>query len=511
LIDGVMRRAAVAVCMAVLPTTMPAHAAAAPTAPAASPAVASLMPPAGVMAALRQAGLPASSLGFYAREVASPRPLAALNEEQPFVLASTTKVVTSLAALDLLGPNFRWRTYAYAQGPLIDGRLAGDLLIVGGGDARLGTDDLRQWFVQMRERGLREIAGNIVLDRFAFQLSRTDHANTPLPGLDRPHHIWPDAFSLDEGIARVAVLPARGAAAMLTLSPPLAGVTLVNQVRMADGARGGCNAHARVGSEAGAAGDSGRGAALQVLVSGTWSRGCGERHIEFVPLSHGEFTTRAVAGLWAQAGGVLRGGVVDRAADGGSAVLQRDAAGDLVLPWAIHQSDKLPQVVHDINKTSNNLGARNLLLSLSQGFPLKAATLAGAQSRVHRWLLGQGLGEDDIRIDNGSGLSRTERGKPRAMVQLLCNAWLGRNAQPFVDSLPIAGVDGTLAHRMRHGLATGHAYLKTGTLLDARALAGYVRARSGKVYAVAAMVNHPGAARATPALDALIEWLARYG
>lgn len=493
-----------AACLAgVLFTMGPVARAAAPGPAAAALAVPDQ--PSSVLAALRHAGLPASSLGFYVRQVDSTNPMTALNEEHSFVLASTTKVVTSLAALDLLGPNFRWRTYAYAQGDVVNGRLAGDLLIVGGGDARLSTDELREWFGTIRARGLREIGGSIVLDRFAFELTDADHANTPLPGQNRPHHTWPDALSLDEGVLRIAVAPGRGDRASLSVTPPLADVALVNGVRMGGGGRAGCVARAHMAED-----PSGQGS-LQMLVSGVWSRACGERHIEFVPLSHREFTRRAVAGLWAQAGGVLRGGVVDKPASTGAATLQRDAAGDLVLPLSIHQSDKLPQVVHDINKTSNNLGARNLLLSLSQGFPLKAATLAGAQLRVHRWLQGQGLDEGDIQIDNGSGLSRTERGKPRAMVQLLCNAWAGRNAQSFVDSLPIAGIDGTLAHRMRHGLATGHAWLKTGTLLDARALAGYVKARSGKVYAVAAMVNHPAAARATPALDALIEWLAQHG
>jgi D-alanyl-D-alanine carboxypeptidase/D-alanyl-D-alanine-endopeptidase (penicillin-binding protein 4) len=80
-----------------------------------------------------------------------------------------------------------------------------------------------------------------------------------------------------------------------------------------------------------------------------------------------------------------------------------------------------------------------------------------------------------------------------------------------MESLPIAGVDGTLANRFQTGAASGHAFLKTGTLSDARALAGYVKARSGKLYAVAIMVNHPEAGRAMPALDALIEWLAREG
>jgi len=137
--------------------------------------------------------------------------------------------------------------------------------------------------------------------------------------------------------------------------------------------------------------------------------------------------------------------------------------------------------------------------------------LSTAQARMKTWLRTQGLADGDIRVDEGSGQSRAERGKPRAMVQLLVNAWRGAASQAFVDSLPIAGVDGTLRNRMRSGPASGQAFLKTGTLSDTRALAGYVRAKSGRVYAVAAIVTHPNAAKGTPALDALIEWVAREG
>jgi len=453
------------------------------------------------MAALRVAGLPASSLGFYARPVDSAQPLAAFNEEQVFVLASTSKVVTSLAALDLLGQDFHWRTHAYARGALVDGRLAGDLLIVGGGDARLSSEELLHWFAQMRERGLRQIDGNIVLDRFAFRITDADHLHTPEPGQHRPHHVWPDALPLDEGVLRISLAPTRGDRAELTLTPALQGLTLNNEVRMRAGGR--CAAWASMAEVQGQP---------RLLVRGSWSRACGRRQIQVVPMSHGEFTTRAVAGLWRQAGGLLHGNVVDRPSTStGSSGIQRDARGALEQPWSVHRSDSLPRLVHDINKNSNNLGSRNLWLSLSPGFPLQAATLAGAQARVLRWLQAQGLADGDIQVDSGSGLSRTERGKPRAMVQLLCNAWGARLAEAFVASLPIAGVDGTLAHRMTRGAATGQAFLKTGSLLDARALAGYVKARSGNVYAVAAMVNHPRAVRATRALDALIEWIVRNG
>jgi D-alanyl-D-alanine carboxypeptidase/D-alanyl-D-alanine-endopeptidase (penicillin-binding protein 4) len=128
---------------------------------------------------------------------------------------------------------------------------------------------------------------------------------------------------------------------------------------------------------------------------------------------------------------------------------------------------------------------------------------------MREWLASQGIAPGDVEIENGSGLSRAERAKPRAFVDLLAKAWTAEQSSSLVESLPVAGVDGTLEHRMKRGPAMGQAHLKTGTLLDTRALAGYVHGRSGKVYAVAALVNHPDAARATPALDAFIEWLAK--
>jgi serine-type D-Ala-D-Ala carboxypeptidase/endopeptidase (penicillin-binding protein 4) len=173
-------------------------------------------------------------------------------------------------------------------------------------------------------------------------------------------------------------------------------------------------------------------------------------------------------------------------------------------------STSLPERLREMNKASLNSAAQQLLLSLAEregrGTPLERARL-----RMKGWLHDQGLADDDIAIDLGSGQSRNERGRPRALVQLLLNAWQAEGAHYLIESLPVAGVDGTLAHRMQRGPARGQAYLKTGTLRDTRALAGYVTALSGRTYAVAALVNDPQAARATPALDALIEWIVRNG
>ncbi len=445
---------------------------------------------------LRASGLPLASFGAFVRPVDSEAPLVAVNAEASYAMASTTKVVTSLAALDLLGVNFRWRTFAFLQGALVQGTLLGDLVVVGGGDARLTSAELREWFAQLRAQGLQRIAGNIVLDRYAFDLNEGDFANTPPPSTGMAYHVRPDAFAIDEGLLRVGIDSARGPRAAVDLSPPLAGVRIVNKVAM----RGGCSASARLV-------DDTKGS--RVDVQGSWSTGCGRRELVLVPEAPAQFTTRALAGLWAETGGSLSGTVVERARQVGATLIPTGADGRQQLPWAVHLSQPLPVGLHGRNKCRDNVTARQVMLALSRGFPMKAATMLDAQARMHEWLAQQGLAVGDVEVENGSGLSRGERAKPRALAHLLANAWHAPRLREFLLSLPVAGMDGTLQHRMQGTAAEGHAFLKTGTLLDTRALAGYVQAASGKMYAVALMVNHPEAARATPALDRFIEWIAK--
>jgi len=465
---------------------------------AAKPAVASVLPPA-LPALLAASGLPPDSFGLLIHPLSRPaRPLISLNADQPFQLASTTKLVTTLAALDLLGPDYRWRTRAYLDGMLRGGRLLGDLVIAGGGDVSLSSDDLRAWFAELRERGLNEVWGDIVLDRFAFDLTEGDHANTPPPAPNRPGYARPDALMLDEGVLRVALHSGPKRSTQVRLAPGQSDLAVVNRLT----AGSSCTATARLEEVK---------LSPRLVVRGAWNPRCGDREIAQLALSHAELTQGAVAELWRDAGGGrIRGRVRSRSGAEADAAL-RGLDGDPLLPWATHASPPLSSLIREINKSSDNLAARCLFLSLASEFPQRPATLPAARERVAAWLRGQGLKDDDIDLDNGSGLSPTEKGTPRALVRLLLDAWQKPYAQTFVDSLPIAGVDGTLGRRMADGPAAGHAHLKTGTTSEARALAGYVTARGGRTYAVATLVNHPDAASATPVLDGVIEWVAANG
>jgi serine-type D-Ala-D-Ala carboxypeptidase/endopeptidase (penicillin-binding protein 4) len=179
-----------------------------------------------------------------------------------------------------------------------------------------------------------------------------------------------------------------------------------------------------------------------------------------------------------------------------------------VAPAFVLRSPPLAEVVREINKTSNNLMAQQLFLTLAlQARPGEAATPDTARETLLRWLAERtGALGDEVIIDNGSGLSRLSRISAQRLAQVLLLAWDGPLMSELMSSLPISGVDGTLR---RARMSTGRAHLKTGSLRDVAALGGYVLSNSGRRYVFVALVNHEQAVGARPALDALLQWTLR--
>ena len=172
------------------------------------------------------------------------------------------------------------------------------------------------------------------------------------------------------------------------------------------------------------------------------------------------------------------------------------------------------EVLRMMNKQSDNPSTRLLYLTLGlAGMADDPATPTAelAARAVKAWFTEHRIPATGLVIDNGSGLSRSERLTPRQLVQMLQAAQAGRWGPELMMSLPLAGVDGTLRNRLKTGPAAGRARLKSGTLKNAVALAGYVPDEDGRWWAVAAMVNHNQAVAARPALDALIDWVAGGG
>jgi len=396
--------------------------------------------------------------------------------------ASVMKLVTTYAALDLLGPAYSWSTPVYLEGAVREGTLYGNLYIKGQGDPKLVLE--RLWLLLRRVQGLgiKTIAGDIVLDRSAWEVPDADPASFDGEPL-RPYNAAPDALLINYKSVVMTFTPDRTAnTAQVQFDPPLFGVQM----------------QATVPLSAADCGDY-RGAlkadfsdASRIRFLGTYAASCGEKVWPLAYADPKSYGVRAVQGLWLDMGGKLTGSV--RYGQVPAAV----AAGR---PAFEVSSASLPEVIRDINKYSNNVMAQQVFLSLGSG------NFESSRTAVQRWWKERIGNEEAPVLDNGSGLSRQERISAQALGKLLQTAYRSPVMPELMASLPISGVDGTL-RRVKSRVA-GSAHLKTGSLNNVVAIAGFVHTASGKRQVLVAIVNHPNANAARPALEALVEWAAR--
>ncbi|HEX2011471.1 MAG TPA: D-alanyl-D-alanine carboxypeptidase/D-alanyl-D-alanine-endopeptidase, partial [Roseateles sp.] len=175
------------------------------------------------------------------------------------------------------------------------------------------------------------------------------------------------------------------------------------------------------------------------------------------------------------------------------------------------QGRPLAEAMRGMMKSSDNPLTRIVYLRLGAAAAAPGEdTRAAAERVVRAWFAEQGIADMGLVLDNGSGLSRSERITAAQMAGVLLASQKGKHGPELLVTLPVAGVDGTLSRRLKDSPATGRARLKTGTLSTAVALAGYVPDAGGRTWVVSAMLNDPkAAAQGRPVLDALIDWLAR--
>jgi D-alanyl-D-alanine carboxypeptidase/D-alanyl-D-alanine-endopeptidase (penicillin-binding protein 4) len=524
-------------------------------------------------------------------------PIISLNAKQAMNPASTMKLLTTFAALETLGPAYRWKTEAYLNGKLENGVLQGDLVFKGYGDPKLTVEQFWMWLRELRQRGLREIRGDIVLDHSFFETVRNDPAefdNDPT----RAYNVGTSALLINFNALHLHLIPDANATIAL-LEPDLAGYTLLN--RITTSANLDCN-----GEDAYKARLDGHSIVLEGSIPAT----CGEADDYFSLLPQDEYFFAVFSALWQELGGTLQGKLRV-----GTAPADR-------VPFAKYISPPLSEVIRDINKFSNNTMARQLFLTLGAaeiardatnasrsaggllstdskdsrddfsraqalsetslpagqeggdtagaelsvplpapvGVPLPApaestpkvgnllsskldaelappvgaplltpvkgtppdtrplgglgagidppaANITLSTAAMQQWLKTQQLQFPELVLENGAGLSRKERISALHLAELLQHAARSRYAAELKSSLPILGMDGTVKKRFRDSEIAGYAHLKTGSLEGVKSIAGYVQAHSGKQWIVVFIVNHPNAALAQPAQDALIKWL----
>jgi D-alanyl-D-alanine carboxypeptidase/D-alanyl-D-alanine-endopeptidase (penicillin-binding protein 4) len=399
--------------------------------------------------------------------------------------ASIMKLVTTYAALDLLGPAFTWTTPVYVDGPVRNGLLEGNLYIKGQGDPKLVLE--RLWLLLRRVQGLgiQGINGDIVLDRSAFEVADADPSAFDGEGL-RPYNAAPDALLINFKSVVMTFVPNRAMqTAQVSFEPALSGVKTQATVPLSAGECGDWRS-----TLAAEFADPAR-----IGFAGSYPVACGEKVWPVAYADPRSYAARAVGGMWTEMGGRING------------VVREGRVPAELRPAFEMPSPPLAEVIRDINKYSNNVMAQQLFLTLGLQ-QAKRGSLDGARATLRQWWNNRiGTGEGQPVFDNGSGLSREERISAAALAKMLQVAWGSPVMPEMVSSLPASGVDGTLRKRgLRSG---GAAHLKTGTLRDAAGVAGFVHAASGRRYVVIAIANHANAVAARPAFDALVDWAAQ--
>ena len=390
----------------------------------------------------------ADEVAVYVRDLATGEVIASHRADAAVNPASTMKLVTTFAALRALGDDYRWLTEWKSEGSIKDGALDGDIYWVGSGNPVFDQNDLLDMQNQLRVQGITRINGQLVLDRSVWSSSGSADgfdddaaeafATAPDPQMLAYKVVWakPERNVLGD--------------AVVSLNPPLPNIPQQTQISVYADAGGECKS-------------------LKPYLSATYRGGtlsfkgrvperCLGQELFVNMLDPVTFAGKSFVNHWRVAGG----GIGEGWRTGNTPARATTVAAN--------QSKPLAEVLADMNKNSNNVIARSLLLTLGERAG-QAHTVQNGQAEIRRQLVQAGIDTETLVLENGAGLSRRERVTARMLGEMLAKAYAAPFQTAFIDSLPVAGYDGTLKSRFKQ--VGSPLRLKTGTLKNVRALAGY--------------------------------------
>ncbi|SFF62078.1 D-alanyl-D-alanine carboxypeptidase / D-alanyl-D-alanine-endopeptidase (penicillin-binding protein 4) [Duganella sp. CF458] len=469
-------------------------------------------------------GIPQDAIG--AVVLRGDQVLVAHEAARTFTAASTMKLFTTLVGLEVLGPQFRGRTELRTSGEVAGGVLHGDLVLRGGADGDFTADAFTHMLEKLRTKGIRQIDGNLVLDRQLWQPARADAGAAPFDESPEAYYnLIPDALLLNMNLQTLDI-SSDAKSIKASVLPELDKVRVRSELALVDRdcARweDGWKIPEYVRD----------GAYLTVVLKGTFPRNCSKTNVINV-LDRTDYAERLFRATWERLGGQFNGQASEASAEQSRAF--NSGASTLL---AEHVSRSLPEMVRDTNKLSDNGLARTIFLSLgslqadpvqgsrplpdaapmeipggAEAAPAPMTTNARAEMVIRNWLRAHGIDDTGMVFENGSGLSRIERFSPEQMAGLLKAAQKSLWAPEFLTSLPIAAIDGTMRRRLKDSPAAMQARIKTGSLKNVVAIAGYVPDASGQQCVVVVMVNHDraGNGNGRALADGLIDWVARSG
>ena len=441
--------------------------------------------PASVEQALRANKISSQSLSLMAIPLSGQSGALQFNADVSVNPASTMKLITTYAALELLGPTYQWRTEFYTDGPLKDGVLQGNLYLKGGGDPKLNMEKLWLLLRDLRLNGVRQVQGDLILDRSYFNAPELPAFNDDGGDANKPFLVVPDSLLVNLKAQRI-VTRAESGRVQIALDPPIATIQVDNQVKLLPASK--CPSWPDVRYNAVKQADG-----TTLVVTGQLAEGCSAQ-IYLSLLDHPAYAAGAVRGIWQELGGQILGGDREGHVPDNARLLVRAYSPDVV------------EVIRDVNKFSNNTMARQLFLSIGAKYRIPADANDGmaAQRVIRDWLARKGITAPKLVMENGSGLSRAERISAREMAAILQAAWRSPYAAEFRSSLPLVAMDGTMRRRLNNTPLVGQAHIKTGTLNNVRAIAGYSRDSNSRDWVVVAILNDPRPWGASSILDQML-------
>ncbi len=444
--------------------------------------------PLRVQGALDTRNVPHDTLSIFVADVETGESVLEWRGDEARNPASTIKLLTTLVALDVLGPAYRWRTDVFAMGAIEDGRLDGDLAIKGYGDPFLVTERVWQLLRNVRHAGIQEISGDLLLDDSWFDVGEYDPGafdHQPL----RAYNVAPNALLMNFKVVRYWFEPDHTDGSVnVRLDPPLDNLAVDNRLGLSNGSCRGFQRGITMTTN-----DS----VDEVTLSGRFPNGCKRYAMDRTVLSHNEFVYGLFDTLWAESGGSFDG------------QWQKVILEDDLEPLLSFDSLPLTEMVARVNKHSNNVMARQILYTLGAEVAGPPGTEESGKSVIRQWLKDNGLASTSIELENGAGLSRDTRTTARDMAEMLQFAWRQPYMPEYLSSMSLAGLDGTLRRRFKNTDLIGKAHLKTGSMDHVTAIAGYLQARSGRRFAVVALQNYEDIHRGPgdEVQEALLRWL----
>ncbi|MEY3091012.1 MAG: hypothetical protein RL113_1328 [Pseudomonadota bacterium] len=445
--------------------------------------------PSLIVQEIRKSRIPESDISIYIKEAGEKgKVIASLNAEVLRTPASIIKILPTYASLLQFGFDYRWPTEFYTAGTLYpNGRLDGDLVVKGYGDPTLNDEDLDSIITQFKERGLKQINGNIIIDRSYFQVGNKDSAYFD----ENPYSAYnalPDAMMFNERLVTVCVTPRKRT---VTKKYADESYKVIDRLQIVNKPCTGRYNWPQVRIDT-------QTSTPTMFLQGQISNRCGERNICKV------ITKPYKSFYYALKERLKRSGIYVK----GRLKLTKTPQNAKIL--FTHYSKSLEEIVSETSKESNNLYARHLMLHLGTQKYDAPATLQKGRNAIAAILRKEGaLDNRKLRIDNGCGLSRISKLRANRLAGVLDSAY-DRYGKRWMETLSIAGVDGTIKRRFLYQAVKGHAWMKTGTLKHVKNISGYVENKAGKLYTVVIMIQNARAASYGAKLqDEILKWLAK--